>query len=208
MKFSESELNTLRERVKDFVSEHRYKHILGVEEAVIYLGNILLPDRISELRAAALLHDVTKEMSIEEQLSLIRLSGEALTEEDKDTQSAIHSFSAVPFIKEKFPLYKTPDVLSSVSKHTLGDESMTLFDKIIYIADYIESGRTYESCITTAAFIYKNLSLENSTEKNLDVLNKAIILEIDFTVKSLLKKNSKVHSRTLITRQSIEKDLI
>ena len=54
---NEEMLDTLRQRVGTGMSEKRYRHTLGVEREIARLGEIYLPDRIQELRAAALLHD-------------------------------------------------------------------------------------------------------------------------------------------------------
>ena len=97
--FSEQQLDALRENIKQYMGAHRYDHTLGVEKAVIFLGSIFLPEHVSELRVAALLHDITKEMSYDDQFSLLSSEGLIISEEDKMALPALHSFSAVPFIK-------------------------------------------------------------------------------------------------------------
>ena len=63
MIFEESSLAKLREAMKMRLSEKRYKHTLGVEDMAKYLGSIIIPKKVDELRAAALLHDIDNEMS-------------------------------------------------------------------------------------------------------------------------------------------------
>ena len=208
MKFSDNDLADLRNKIKEYMGEFRYKHTLGVEEFSVYLGQILLPDCLSELRAAALLHDIAKEVSHEEQFAMLDSVGFALTDEDLSTLPALHSFSAVPLIRKSFPMYATDDVLSAVSKHTLGSSNMSLFDKIIFISDFAEPGRKYGSCIATANFIKENITADNSFKDNLKSLNKAIIMAIDYTIESLLQKNKKVHSSTELTRITLTNDTI
>ena len=205
--FSEIQLNELRNDVKQYMSAHRYMHTLGVENAAIFLGEMLLPARVSDLRVAALLHDITKEMSYDEQFSLLASYGFALSEEDRAALPALHSFSAAPFIRLRFAEYATDDILSSVFNHTLGTENITLFDKIIFIADFIEDGRTYDTCIATAEFMRKNIVSENTFDQNLYFLNKGILMSIDATVSSVLKKNQIPHSRTLAMKKQIENQI-
>lgn len=201
--FSEFELDKLRREIRTYMSEYRYKHTLGVERAAIELGNVFLPKSLPELRVAALLHDITKELSLDEQMKLIDFSDLSITDEDRRTLPALHSFSAVPFIKEHFAHFATENVLSAVAHHTLGAENISLFDKIIFLADYIEDGRVHDSCIRTAQYVKSNLSLGRALSENTEVLNKAIIMAVDFTVAAVKSKNSTPHSRTVIMRSGL-----
>ena len=81
---------------------------------------------------------------------------------------------------------------------------MTLFDKIIFIADFIEDGRTYDSCIATADFLKRNVSADNMLEKNLCFLDQAILMAIDATISSVVKKNQTPHSRTIAMRNKLQ----
>ena len=58
MSFGNESITSLRLKVKDRLSEKRYVHTLGVEKMARHLGTILLSDRLNELSAAALLHDI------------------------------------------------------------------------------------------------------------------------------------------------------
>ena len=57
---TEKMLAELRERVKPYLTDKRYLHTLAVEEEAAALGSVYLPSDINRLRAAALLHDITK----------------------------------------------------------------------------------------------------------------------------------------------------
>ena len=133
MIFSEIKLSELREKLKLLLSAKRFSHTIGVEKCAAAIGAVLMPDSIEELRAAALLHDVAKEICIDEQLELLRESKFPLTDEDAATAGVIHSFTAPLIIKRDFPDFANDNILSSVEKHTVGAESMSVFDKIIFI---------------------------------------------------------------------------
>ena len=201
--FSTLELDELRTAIKTYMSEYRYNHTLGVEKSAVSLGNVFLPKSIPELRAAALLHDITKEIAIDEQLKLLYLSGFSLTDEDIATLPALHSFSAVPLIKNKFPYFATDNILSSVAHHTLGAEDISLFDKIIFLSDYIEDGRMHDNCIKTAEFVRNNIKPEKTLEENIKYLNQAIVMAVDFTIATVIKRNEKPHSLTLAMKSSL-----
>ena len=163
MKYSKEILEKLKTEVSARVSPKRFSHILGVERCALELGKIFLPDRLDELSAAAVLHDVTKEIPHENQIKLLEESGFLLTEEDKNTSGVLHSFSAPLIIKRDFPEFATDDIISAVGNHTVGSENMSVFDKIIFISDYAEDTRVYESCRKVRAALFDNLeNLKNN----------------------------------------------
>lgn len=188
------DISNLYVEVEKRLSEKRYKHTLGVEQMALRLGEIYLPEKLAELRCAALLHDIAKELPEVEQLNLMRASSLSLTDEDFNTPSAYHSFAAPALILKDFPEFSTPDILSAVFNHTLGATDMSLFDKIIFIADYIEEGRVYESCSKTRKFLFD--SLEDGVDK-LVALNRAICLSIESTRESLMARGRKMNSRSI-----------
>ena len=65
---TEGSLDCLRERVRDYLTDKRYRHTLGVEKEAAKLGGMYLPGKVNELRASALLHDITKRWNDEKQL--------------------------------------------------------------------------------------------------------------------------------------------
>ena len=63
--FDEQRLDALRGELSSLMSPKRYAHTLGVERMAVRLGQLFCPEKIPQLRAAALLHDITKEESLE-----------------------------------------------------------------------------------------------------------------------------------------------
>ena len=78
---------------------------------------------------------------------------------------------------------------------------MSLFDKIIYIADYIEEGREALPCKTVREFLKDSIS--HDSFENLRTLDKAIIMSIDFTEEYILAKGGKMNRRSLNFRESL-----
>ena len=207
MIYSDKELNSLRELVKKRLSEKRFMHTLGVEKAAERIGKILLPELVSELKAAALLHDIAKEIPIQKQIDMLSENKFVLTDDDIETEGIIHSFSAPIVIKNDFPDFATENILSAVFNHTVGCGDMTLFDKIIFISDYIEETRIYPSCIATREMLYDGLEETSKTDK-VKVLNKACIASIDGTITSLEKHNSKVNPRMAETKKILQNQVL
>ena len=199
----ENRLASLREKVKGYMSEARFKHTLGVEQMAMKLSEHFLPEKREELCAAAILHDVAKEISREEQLFLIKtldFKGCDLTNENP---SCYHAFASVELIKRDFPDFACEDILSSTFKHTTGYTDMTVFDKIIFISDYIEYGRTYPSCVELRRWLLENLTLAKAKKDKELLLNKAVLRAMDNTLFSLKLRNAQISNLTLLARDSI-----
>ena len=204
MIFNNEMIEKLRLSVKDKLSDKRYAHTLGVEEMAKHIGNIILPENTSELCVAAILHDIAKELTYDQQLCLLKDSNVEYTQEDLDTKPALHSISALPLIEKEYPDYVTADILSAVSNHTLGKEHMSIFDEIIFISDYSEAGRTYPSCIDVRNYLLRNIKADKDSRDNIFSLHKASLMAIDSTIDSLSRRGEKIHSRTYLTKGYLE----
>ena len=56
--------------IRPFETEKRYNHTLGVQREAYVLGKIFIPDKADKLKIAGLLHDITKDFSLEKQIEL------------------------------------------------------------------------------------------------------------------------------------------
>ena len=202
MTFSKEEIEALRSEIKNRLSEPRYLHTLGVAHAAKRLSELCLPSCATELEAAALLHDITKEYSNAEQLRIIREESIVIDNEDMKTPAVLHSFTAPTVIKRDFGRFATERVLSSVLFHTMGSPEMSVFDEIIFIADFIEETRPYPSSMSVRNYVYQNMH-PGKTEENVKVLHKACIASIDFTADHLVKNKKPINSKNILTRNAL-----
>ena len=192
----------LLQKAKTYMSERRWAHTLGVKDAALALGKFLLPGEDEKIFAASILHDIAKEKSTEEQCELIRQYGIYVSDEDLRTKPAIHAPAGAALIMRDFPDLATDDILSAVANHTLGAPDMSLMDKIIYIADYIEDGRTAAPCIQVRDFIYDNLTADDISY-NTRVVNRAIVMAIEFTEQYLKSKGFEMNTRSIDTKMAL-----
>lgn len=200
MKFTDQELSALMTAVKIRLSEKRFLHVISVVEAAKKIGNYFPGIDLSELSAAALLHDITKEMKVEEHISLIEKEYGTLSDEDRETVAILHSLSAPVIVKKDFSEYASENVLSAVLNHTMGAPGMSVFDRIIFISDYVEQTRTYDSCVKVRRELYDSLSQEKGYKNNELALNKAVYDSLDFTENQVLKQGRTLNSRSLKTK--------
>jgi HD superfamily phosphohydrolase YqeK len=77
---------------------------------------------------------------------------------------------------------------------------MSLFEIIIYLADYIEDGRTFEDCVYLRNFFYEKINLAKSMEEKLEILCQAMVLSFDLTIKNLIDEGKMIDSDTISSR--------
>jgi len=201
-----SDIDTLRLKVKDYMSMKRYNHTLGVERAAAKLGKYCLPEQIDKLRSAALLHDISKELPAEEQMRILA-STDGIVESDFASPPAHHAFTAPFIVRRDFPNFADKDILSAVFNHTTGSCDMSIFDEIIFIADYIEDGREYAHCVKTRELLYERLNTSPDTEERIRWLHVAVVEILNFTIDYLSGKKMFINERTMAARNEFLKKI-
>ncbi len=191
--FTDEELSELREAVKCRMSRDRYLHTLGVEKAAALIADFCLPRARSEARAAALLHDVAKELGREEQRAMLSF-GVSLSDTDLKSEKLYHAFAAPIVIKRDFPEYATKNVLSAAFNHTTGDDGMSLFDEIIFVSDYIEEGREYPECKRAREELL--VALGQDVKENVQALHKCALAELESTKAHIEGLGAELNPRT------------
>ena len=203
IKITEGMLAELREKAVKDMSDKRRVHTLAVEDMAVRLGVIYAPDKINELRAAALLHDVTKELNTEEQLKLCEKYGISVSDDDKFAPKTFHAKTAAAVIADKFPEFASDNVVSSVRWHTTGRKGMSVCEKIIYLADYIDDSRKFADCVKLREYFWgKDISVMNKDQRE-SHLRDTLIISYDMTIKNLLDENSPVAKDTFDARNEL-----
>ena len=145
-------LYVYRSESESLVEEKRFNHIIRVEKAAVALAERYGAD-VYKARAAALLHDVTKRKTHEEQLNMAREFGIIGVEELEKSPKVAHAFTAAGYAEYVLGVGDT-DILNAIRYHTTGRAGMSLLEKIIFLADGIEEGRAFDGVeeIRKAAF--------------------------------------------------------
>ncbi len=203
MKYTENQLSALRMEMGKRLSEKRYIHTLGVEEMAVKIGEKCLPYSIDRLRAAALLHDISKEYSKAEHDFLIKKYKITLTDDEMSEPALWHSFTAPAAVQEEFPEFADTDILSAVYNHTVGSPDMTFFDEIILLSDYIEMGRSYERCVSLRKNFIAELDVAVDTNEAIIALHRAVVKSLDNNIQEFISRGKSYHKRTELTRDAI-----
>lgn len=112
----------------------------------------------------------------------------------------MHSKTAAALIERDFPEFNDERIVSAVRWHTSGRAGMSVFDMLIYLADYIEDTRTFEDCVKLRAFFYDNLARAESSEQLYSVLDKTMILSFDMTFRILMEEGAPICRDTVEAR--------
>lgn len=196
-------LSRARKQIEQVLSELRFKHTLEVEKMAVRIGEMYCSRDIDALRAAALLHDVTKELMAQEQADIFKRYGIVMDWDTEHSPSTQHGVTAAMIIPEMYPELADERVISSVRCHTTGKENMTVFEKIIYLADYIEETRTYSSCRELRNDFWSANIAAMSDDERLQHLDRIILRSLDMTVMNLIKNGKIVHGQTVRARNCL-----
>lgn len=134
-------IDEIKKYLKSNVNEKRFQHILGVADAAKSLA-IRYGESIEHAETAAFYHDILKDRSREWLVAYIREMGED-PGEGLLAWKTLHAQAGAIFAKFEGGL-NDQNILDAVRFHTTGRENMTLLEKIIFVADFIEAGRIYE----------------------------------------------------------------
>ncbi len=197
---TEEMLASLREAVGAYQTGKRFNHTLAVEREAAALGELYLPEDVNRLRAAALLHDITKIYDAEKQLKICEEFGIMIGTGEINAPKLFHAKTGAEVAKRDFPDFADPDIIGAVRWHTTGRAGMSIFEMIIYLADYIEDTRTFEDCVILRDQFYKGIEAAESLEERLEVLRKTMITSFDMTIRCLISEGALVDRDTLEAR--------
>lgn len=207
MTFSEERINELRNVIEKKMSGYRLSHTLGVERAARALGELYMPNAIDELCVAALLHDITKELSTEEHIELLKKNGVSVSEDDIKSPKTLHAKTAEYEAKNSFLEFTNERICQSLRYHTTGNADMTLFDAIIYLADYIEDTRTFADCVRLREYFWFAKPEEMSDEERKEHLWKTVLLSLDMTLRDIESAGGYVSCETVLAREAVAKKI-
>ena len=201
MELNNDVLDLLRGEIMKHISGKRLLHTYAVENEIKRLGELYGFDKdgLIKLRVSALLHDITKEMPTEKQIEFCKERGLKITEDDRKSPKLFHSLTGAHLSRELFPDIVDETVFSAILYHTSGRPNMTLPEKLLYLADYVEETRTFPDCIKLREYFY---STDIFSEEHLD---KTLLLSYDMTVRNLIDEGKTVHPTTILARNYLIK---
>lgn len=171
------------------VKAKRLPHIQGTEETAAALAAFwgVSPEKA---RRAAILHDCTKYWTLEQHLETCAKYGVELDELECVSVKLLHSKSAAALARHVFA--EPEEECRAISAHTTGKPGMTTFDKILYLADYMEPTRDFDGVEELRRLVWEDL-------------DRAMILGLEMSIEDLKEKGATVHPNTWGTLEELRR---
>lgn len=143
--FSREKINYIKSDLKNKLSSKRYEHTLGVSYISSALAMCYKED-IIKAELAGVLHDIAKSIKMSELKRLMAGFDDPYTdvvyvENVRDNAPQILHAVYAPYLAKKDYNIEDKDILSAIRWHTTGKKEMSMLEKIVFVADYIEPNR-------------------------------------------------------------------
>ena len=178
------DLPMLRACSYSMIRQKRVRHVMGVEEEAARLAKRWGADELLA-RKAGILHDCTKYLELEPSKELCLRYGIPLDELEERAVKLLHSKTGACLARHVFG--QCDAVYDAIFTHTTGAPDMTLLQKIVYVADYMEPNRDFEGVEELRRLAYEDL-------------DKALLLGVEMTVEEMKERHEPVHPNTLAAR--------
>ena len=179
----------LRPIALSYLKPKRMPHVLGTEQEAVRLAERYGAD-VTKARIAALLHDCTKKLDMDEQLALCKKYHIPLDELERKALKLLHSKTGAAIARDVFAV--DDDVYSAIMYHTTGKPDMTLLEKIIYLADYIEPTRDFPGVEALRRTVYEDL-------------DQGLLMGLTMTIDEMEEMGNPVHHMTRDARDYLMK---
>ena len=132
-------IKDLKKELKKEMDDSRYEHTLGVMYTCAALAMHYNYD-LEKAMLAGLLHDCAKCMPNAKKLKMAEKHHLEISELERKNPFMLHAKLGAFLAKKKYDI-EEKEILDAIRWHTTGRPQMTLLDKIVYVADYIEPKR-------------------------------------------------------------------
>ena len=133
----------LRAQIKKVQDKKRYEHTLGVTYTAACLAMCYDIDT-ERAETAGLLHDCAKCLSNDKKVSLCKKQSIEINMTEAKNPFLLHAKAGAYLAEYKYGI-RDEDILNAVRYHTTGRPGMSMLEKIVFIADYIEPGRNHSA---------------------------------------------------------------
>lgn len=146
---------SLEARAAACLSPKRWRHVEGVIVTAVRLALRWGVDAEKAYLAAAL-HDVAREMPRNRLLKATLDFGIVLSELEEQVTPLLHAPVGAAMARREFGI-DDPDVLAAIRYHTTGRVGMSPLEKIIFLADYVEPGRSFPGVEKVRSLVWQDL---------------------------------------------------
>lgn len=171
------------------IEPKRIAHVRGVVETAEQLALKYAPEEVRRARLAGWIHDVAKHWSNDELLSFAESHRLPMSNTERQVPMLLHGAVGYALANNVFML--DDDALcSACANHTTGAPNMPILDKIVFVADLIEPGRTFSGIAP----------IRTDAEKDLDV---AVLHALDFTILHLIERRKIIEPKAILLHNQL-----
>ncbi|MBP3285061.1 MAG: bis(5'-nucleosyl)-tetraphosphatase (symmetrical) YqeK [Clostridia bacterium] len=167
--------------LKGRLKEGRFLHSLNVMKMAIKLAEMYHVD-IYNAKFAGLLHDCAKNMQNEELIAYCDEHQIPIDDIKRSSPGILHADVGADIAKNVFGA--NPEIEEAIRYHTLANREMTDLDKIIYIADLIEEGRTLPGLEEIREIVYRDL-------------NEGYLAALKYCIENVAERGKAIHQQSL-----------
>ncbi len=135
------DINDYYSLAESTLSGYRFHHSKMVAKAAKELALKYGADEY-KAEVAGVLHDITKEMPLNNQLQLLEDNDIMLDSVTKCNEQILHAVSGAAYCEFVLRI-RDADIINAIRFHTTARADMSLLEKIVFIADFISEDRTY-----------------------------------------------------------------
>ena len=181
-------VDELRPIAMSFLKPKRMPHVLGTEQEAVRLARQYGAD-VTKAQIAALLHDCTKKLNRDEQLALCAHYGIVPDPLERQTLKLLHAKTGAAVARDLFGV--DDDIYNAIYWHTTGKADMTVLEKVIYMADYVEPNRVFDGVD----------ELRDAVHTDLDM---GLLLGLQDSIDEMTERGNPVHRHTVEAKEYLE----
>ena len=181
-------MQKLRPVALSYLKHKRIPHVLGTEQEAFRLAVRYGADT-EKAQRAALLHDCTKKLTMEEQLALCEHYQIPLDDLERNALKLLHAKTGAAVARDVFGV--DDEIYNAILWHTTGKADMSTLEKVIYLADYIEPSRDFPGVEALRKVCYEDL-------------DKGLLLGLEMTVEEMESMGNPVHRNTVEARDYLK----
>lgn len=180
-------IENIQKELKNILSEKRYLHSIGVMKMA---ENLAKQYGIDEKTASltGLVHDIGKELSLEESMQYIKENNITIDEIEKQNPQLLHAKIGANIAKNKYGF--TEEMQKAIMYHTTGNPKMDKLAKVIYVADKSEETRQYSDIEYIRKLAFQDL-------------DEALLYILNFDIKKNIEQGRMIHPDSIFTRNAI-----
>ena len=160
----EVDLHKIKKQLSKALDAKRYEHTLGVAYTSAALA-MCHNANMESAYLAGLLHDCAKCLDNDKKIQICEKHNMEISAAEQKNPYLLHAKAGGCLAEKKYHVMDQ-EIINAIIYHTTGRPNMTLLEKIVYVADYIEPGRIHAPDLTRI----RTLAFHNLDEALLQIL--------------------------------------